>query len=145
MMNTHKNSIGWVTYAASAALAFGIAAQNTRAAAAFTVVVDGLHSPRGLTFAPGAHLYVAEAGSAPGRNSAIDEVVNWATDHASIRTVASGLPSSGSVGADGISAQGNGTIYAIIGESEESDGPGFGHLIKVNTAGQVRCCQRGQP
>jgi len=104
----------------------------------YTVVVGGLHSPRGLTFAPGGRLYVAEAGGAAGHNSAIDEVLNWASNHASLRTVATGLPSTDEVGVDGISALGNGEIFGIIGESEDSDGPGFGHLIKVNPAGKVK-------
>jgi hypothetical protein len=53
--------------------------------------------------------------------------------------VVAGLPSTSDVGVDGISAQGNGGIYGIIGESEDSQGvPGFGHLIKVTTSGSVR-------
>jgi hypothetical protein len=129
---------GRATYAALAALAIGTLA-NQAIASGYTVVVGGLHSPRGLTFAPGGRLYVAEAGGVAGHASAIDEVVNWATDHATLRTVVRGLPSTeGNVGADGISAQGNGDIFAIIAESEQAEGPGFGHLIKVNTAGQVR-------
>lgn len=33
------------------------------AADSFSVVLDGLQSPRGLTFAPGGRLYVAQAGN----------------------------------------------------------------------------------
>ena len=137
MTKFHKKAQSWAVYAAVAGLAIGGMAQAY--ADGFTVVIGGLQSPRGLTFAPGGRLYVAEAGGSAGHESAIDEVVNWATDHATLRTVVSGLPSTAeNVGVDGISALGNGDIYAIIAESEESDGPGFGHLIKVNTAGKMR-------
>jgi len=137
MMYTQLICRGRTACAVLAALALGGLASSSARADGYTVVVGGLHSPRGLTFGPGGRLYVAEAGD-PERGSAIDEVLNPTSDHASLRTVVAGLPSGESVGVDGISAIGNGTIYGIIGESEESNGPCFGHLIKVNVAGGVR-------
>jgi hypothetical protein len=127
----------WVTYAAAATLALG-GLFSKAYGDGFDVVVGGLHSPRGLTFAPGGRLYVAEAGGVEGNNSAIDEVLNPASDHASLRTVASGFASSDEIGVDGISALGNGAIFAITGESEEASGPGFGRLYQVTTSGKVR-------
>jgi hypothetical protein len=115
----------------------------------FQVVADGLHSPRGLTFGPGNRLYVAEAGSgstaqAPiGHDGAIREIVGPASAQPTLRTVISGLPSIGGdgeiLGVAGISAQGNGSIYAIMGESAPAIGdPAFGQLIKVSTDGDLR-------
>jgi hypothetical protein len=124
-------------YAALTALL--LAAGQTVWADGYTVVVDGLHSPRGLAFAPGGRLYAAEAGGTEGHASALAQVLNWSTDHATLRTVVSGLPSTAENGGlDGISALGNGTIYGIITESEQAAGPGFGHLIQMNIGGKVR-------
>jgi len=110
----------------------------------YTIVVGGLNNPRGLTFAPGDRLYVAEAGLGGDSNTgAIDEIVNPQSSHATLRTVVSGLISGGVegevVGVDGISAKGNGGIYAIMAESEEATGlPGLGKLLKVTTSGSVK-------
>jgi len=117
--------------------------------APYEVVADGLHSPRGLTFGPGERLYVAEAGSGGttqvpiGHDGAIREIVGPASAQPTLRTVISGLPSLGDgpeiVGVDGISAQGNGSIYAIMAESAAATGDSaFGKLIKVSTDGDVR-------
>jgi hypothetical protein len=115
----------------------------------YQVVADGLHSPRGLTFGPGGRLYVAEAGSGGtsqdpvGHDGAIREIVRPASAHPTLRTVVSGLASTGDegeiVGVDGISAMGNGSISAIMALSKELTGdPAFGKLIKVSTDGDMR-------
>jgi hypothetical protein len=117
--------------------------------APYQVVADGLHSPRGLTFGPGDRLYVAEAGSGStaqdpiGHDGAIREIVGPASAQPTLRTVISGLPSIGGggeiLGVDGLSAMGNGSIYAIMAESAPAIGdPAFGTLIKVSTGGQMR-------
>lgn len=110
--------------------------------AQFTVVTGGLASPRGLTFGPGGRLYVAQAGSG-GATGKITEIRNPWSSNPAVRDVVVGLPSEGEngefIGVDGISALGNGTVAAIMGESEAAGGPaGFGHLLEVNVAGRVR-------
>lgn len=115
----------------------------------YQVVAGGLHNPRGLTFGPGGRLYVAEAGTGGtaqdpiGHDGAILEVVHPASANPSLRTVIGGLPSVGDegeiVGVDGISAMGNGGIYAIMALSHQITGdPAFGQLIKVSTDGDMR-------
>jgi hypothetical protein len=115
----------------------------------FQVVADGLHSPRGLTFGPGDRLYVAEAGTGGtaqdpvGHDGAIREIVGPASAEPTLRTVVSGLASTGDegeiVGVDGISALGNGSIYAIMALSKPATGdPAFGKLVKVSNAGETR-------
>jgi hypothetical protein len=134
--------MGWAAAAVAATVTFIANGQGV----GYTVVLEGLKSPRGLTFAGaqgpkgnGARLFVAEAGGVEGNNSAIDEVVGWQTDQATKRVVANGFTSSEEVGVDGISALSNGTIYAVTGESEPITGrEGTGHLYKVNTGGGVR-------
>ena len=113
------------------------------AAAPFTVVLDGLQSPRGLAFGPGGRLYVAQAGSG-GNTGAIIEIRNPWAGNPSAKNVASGLPSAGGAGefesVDGISVQGNGGIYAIFGNSSKETGlpAPFGHLVKFSQGGQMR-------
>ena len=111
----------------------------------FTVVADGLLSPRGLTFGPGGRLYVAQAGEGGGTlTSKITEIrYPWLPNPAT-EDVVSGLISLGdegeNVGAAGLSAVGNGTLYAIMELSNA--GTGFpsqlGHLLKVSHGGQIR-------
>ena len=89
-------------------------APATAATPAFQVVASGLHSPRGLAFGPGGGLYVAEAGSGGaggfGLTGSVSEILGASTDHATVRTILSGLPSAGDVegvvGPDGVSVQG---------------------------------------
>ncbi len=118
-------------------------------APAYTVIAGGLHNPRGLTFGPNNRLFVAEAGlggtdtDPVAYNSAIDEIVNPQSSHPTLRTVAFGFPSiltalGDIIGVDGISADGNGEIFAITGESRNSTGNrGFGLLQTVTTSGDV--------
>ena len=76
------------------------------AAGPYTVVLDGLQSPRGLAFGPGGGLYVAQAGSGDNTGK-VTEIRNaWAANPA-VQDVASGLLSFGAEGefesVDGIS------------------------------------------
>lgn len=110
----------------------------------YTVVVGGLNSPRGLTFGPGGRLYVAQAGSG-GANGKISEISNPLASTPVVRDVAIGLISAvhtegEAVGVDGISALGNGNIYAIMALSNEALGfpSPFGHLMQVSQNGQIR-------
>jgi hypothetical protein len=127
------------------------AARSTPAIAAstYTVVVSGLHAPRGLTFGPGDRLYVAEAGlgGTPSNpinfTGAIDEIVNEQTAHATLRTVVSRIASlyaDGDIlGLGGLSAHGNGGIYAIMGESQNATGnSAFGQLLKATNGGNAK-------
>lgn len=141
-----------VAIAATAIMATIVAAPVGAAAPPFTVVAGGLHSPRGLTFGPGGRLYVAQAGDGSGQpgvdglshTGAITEIIDPAGASPSTRTVIDGLASYGalgdSVGVDGISAFGNGGIYAIMGESPNVPGlPKIaGALVKVSTDGYSR-------
>lgn len=116
------------------------------AAAQFTVVLGGLQNPRGLTFGPGGRLYVAQAGS--GGATATGKITEirypWRTNP-SVRDVVSGLisittPEGDFVSVAGLSAIGNGTVYAAMEVSNA--GTGFpsllGHLLKVSQGGQIR-------
>src|SRR5258708_3865555 len=63
----------------------------------FTVVTEGLHSPRGLAFGPGDILYVAQAGDADHAGSIV-EIRNSMSQHPSYRTVISEVASLGGEG-----------------------------------------------
>ena len=115
------------------------------AAGLFTVIANGLEAPRGLTFGPGGRLYVAQAGSG-GSSGKITEIYNPGSANPTTRDVVTGLISLQSSEGDvivvsGLSAIGNGTIYAIMGESNAGTGGGatrLGHLLKVSQGGQIR-------
>jgi hypothetical protein len=110
----------------------------------YSVVVNGLTSPRGLTFGPGGRLYVAQAGSG-GPTGKISEIANpWAATPVA-RDLVTGLISAvhtegEAVGVDGISALGNGNIYAIMALSNNALGfpSRFGHLLQITQAGLIR-------
>jgi len=111
----------------------------------FTVVANGLQDPRGLTFGPGGRLYVAQAGAggatATGKISEIR--YPWLANPA-IHDVVTGLISitvnGQAVSVAGLSAIGNGTIYAAMEASNSATGfPSLlGHLLKVSQGGQIR-------
>jgi hypothetical protein len=129
----------------AALLSTALLATAAYAEDAYTVVVAGLQSPRGLTTAPGGRLYVAQAGSG-GNTGKITEIRNYWTGSPATRDVVTGLVSIGGdgefVGVDGISADSNGNIHAIMAESNsgvpELGTSQLGHLLKLNTAGAVR-------
>jgi hypothetical protein len=129
-----------------------------------TTVATGLNNPRGLTFGPGGRLYVAEAGLGAGNGSggaaegvgytgSISEIQGVQSGHPTLRRIVTGLPSSAFdpedvVGPDGISALGNGDIFAIMAFSASgigSEHPGefispalaaqFGQLLKISQSG----------
>jgi len=103
-----------------------------------TTVATGLNNPRGLTFGPGGRLYVAEAGLGAGNGSggaaegvgytgSISEIQGVQSGHPTLRRIVTGLPSSAFdpedvVGPDGISALGNGDIFAIMAFSASGIG-----------------------
>jgi hypothetical protein len=110
----------------------------------FTVVLDGLQSPRGLAFGPAGRLYVAQAGN--GGNTGKISVIRypWLASPQTSDLV-TGLPSFGDsedgfVGPAGLSAMGDGTLYAVVETPAPPDLPQApaGHLIKVSQGGQVR-------
>jgi glucose/arabinose dehydrogenase len=116
------------------------------AAGQFTVVLDNLQNPRGLTFGPGGRLYVAQAGS--GGATATGKITEirypWRQNPA-VHDVVTGLisvgtPEGGIVSVAGLSAIGNGSLYAAMELSNA--GTGFrsrlGHFLKVSQAGQIR-------
>lgn len=111
---------------------------------AYTIIASGLHNPRGLDFGPGDRLYVAEAGLGGGNNSTIDEIRNPQSTHPTLTIIASGFPSFNNVegdviGVSGLSAHGNGGIYAVTGESTEATGiANLGKLFKVTPSGQMK-------
>lgn len=115
------------------------------AAGPFTVVANGLQNPRGLTFGPGGRLYVAQAGAGGATlTGKITEIrYPWQANPA-IHDVVTGLISvtdnGQAVSAAGLSANGNGTIYAAMEASNAATGfPSLlGHLLKVSQDGQIR-------
>lgn len=133
-----RHPYGWL-------FATALVAGSANAQDAYTVVASGLQSPRGLTAAPGGRLYVAQAGSG-GHTGAITEIRQYWTSSPATRDVVTGLLSIGGdgefVGVDGISADNNGNVRAIMAESEsgvpESSPSALGHLIRLNAAGVVR-------
>src|SRR5216683_5617205 len=115
------------------------------AAGPFTVVADGLQNPRGLAFGPGGRLYVAQAGS--GGATATGKITEirypWLANPA-VHDVVTGLISVGkestAVSVAGLSAIGNGTLYAAIEVSNAATRfpSRLGHLLKVSQGGQIR-------
>lgn len=111
----------------------------------FTVVADGLESPRGLTFGPGGMLYVAQAGEGGATfTGKVTEIrYPWLPSPA-VQDLVTGLISVGkegeSVSVAGLSAVGNGTLYAAMELSNA--GTGFtsqlGHILKFSQGGQTR-------
>ena len=131
-------------YSHTALLATALLAFPAFADDPYTVVASGLRSPRGLTTAPGGRLYVAQAGTG-GNSGKITEIRDYWTSSPTTRDVVTGLISIGDegefVGVDGISADSNGNMYAIMALSNSGVPIGptlLGHLLKVNTAGAVR-------
>ncbi len=113
------------------------------AADPFTVVADGLQSPRGLTFSPGGRLYVAQTGNG-GTSGKITEIRYPSSPNPATHDLVTGLVSLGLgegefIGVSGLSAIGDGTIYAAMSLANALTFPSrFGHLIKVSQGGQVR-------
>lgn len=112
------------------------------AAQQYTVVVQGLSSPRGLTFGPDGSLYVAQAGSG-GNTGKITKIDNPYAASPTTSDILTGLISFKEgpgeyVGVDGISALGNGNIYSIMGVSSHAGSFPLGHLLKVSQGGQIR-------
>ncbi len=111
----------------------------------FTVVLDGLQSPRGLSFGPGGRLYVGQSGNG-GTSGKITEIRSPWEANPNTKDLVTGLPSIGDggggfAGPNGISVIGNGTIYAIMGTiyTDPPTPPGLqGHLLKASQGGQVR-------
>ena len=134
---------------ATALLALTLAPPVGAITPAYTVVAGGLHNPRGLTFGPDGRLYIAEAGTGGvigyGFDGAIHEIRNPGAATPVMTTVVSGLLSMGGFGngdvggVDGISAHGNGGLFAIMGSSTDASGlAGAGQLLKVNPGGHVK-------
>jgi len=100
-------------------LALALAATPS-AESPFTVIADNLLSPRGLTFGPNGGLLVAQAGMG-GNSGRISEIRDLWAPTPQIRDIVTGLISVGDegefVGVDGISAHGEGGIYAIMAGS----------------------------
>ena len=120
-----------------------VAGASAHEADPFTVVADGLQSPRGLTFGPGGRLYVAQAGSGASDGKITEIRYPW-LPHSPTRDLVTGIISLGDegefVGVAGLSAIGNGNIYAIMDLSNAATGfpSRLGHLIKVSLGGQIR-------
>jgi len=120
-----------------------LASLPTLAVAQYTVVLDHLNSPRGLSFGPDGSLYVAQAG-AGGDTGKITKIADPYAANPTATDILTGLISVGEVapnqyvGVDGISALGNGNIYSIMAVSSHEGPAPLGHLLKVSQGGQVR-------
>src|SRR5438094_6409100 len=118
-----------------------------KAEATITEVVGGLHSPRGLAFAPGGQLFVAQTGDDTVAGSII-EIPSPMAIRPIVRTIVSGLPVIGDpeegefLGVRGISVFGNGRnfgLYAIMAVDPQQTGdPPFGNLLRVDYRNQVQ-------
>src|SRR5215813_7311076 len=111
------------------ALTIGLAA-SAIAQSAITEVIGGLHSPRGLAFGPGGHLYVAQTGDDTISGSII-EILNPMSKHPNVRTIVSDLAVTGDpeegefLGVSGLSVFGQGKnfgLYAIMAVDPEQTG-----------------------
>src|SRR5437867_11771417 len=106
-------------------VALAVSAVSASAADPYTIVLGGLRSPRGLSFGPGGLLYVAQAGSG-GTSGKVTEIRYPWGPSPQTRDVVTGLISIGDegefVGADGVSALGNGGIYVIMALSNKGLG-----------------------
>jgi hypothetical protein len=138
----------------------GIPARHATAQAAMEVVAQGLDNPRGITLGEDGALYVAEAGrggaepcvSGPeggqvcyGASGAITRIANGRQER-----IVSGLPSiageegAAAIGPVDVSVRPNGGLFALIGLGAPPaaraalgpEGPNFGQLIRVTSAGQ---------
>jgi hypothetical protein len=113
--------------------------------AGISVVLAGLHGPRGLAFGPGDNLYIAEAGD-DSHTGSIIQVPNATSKNATAHTIVDNLPVVGDegefLGVDGISVLGRGTntsIYAIMALSPQATGnDAFGNLFSVDSRGSVQ-------
>jgi hypothetical protein len=107
---------------------------------AYTVVADHLANPRGLTFGPGGRLYVAQAGSGDHTGTITEINLKKGTATDLVTGLISGSNEGEVLGVSGLSALGNGTLYAIMGLSNSATGfeSEFGHLLKVNPSGHVK-------
>ena len=146
-------SRGGIALCSGAGLALLLLAGVSEAAVGDVVVVaDGLHSPRGLDFAPNGQLFVAEAGDeADGYSETglVSRVDYWLGAQYSRVPVLTGLPTYGDVGPADVSFAGmkayvpiglgtdannrdalSGAKKALLG-SLISFNPGFGNLKKV--------------
>jgi hypothetical protein len=140
---TMKNFVKSISRSASVlsllamVLALAPVSSNAKPRHSINVVVDGLHSPRGLSMGAGNTLYAAQAGDAENLGSII-EIRNSMSNNATYRTVASNLLRVGGdgefLGVSGISVLSTGrnqNIYAIMGISPGEGGdPLFGSLLR---------------
>jgi hypothetical protein len=131
---------------AGAALVAALVAPATALASdpPYTVVADGLHSPRGLDFGPGGILYAAESGDAT-HGGAVLTIVDSASQHPTVRTIVDDLPKIGDegefIGIDGISVLGRGTnqrIYGVFGLAPQITGSAdFGRVVTIDRTGDL--------
>jgi glucose/arabinose dehydrogenase len=141
-MNTRKKTMRPLV-PALLGLSLAVLGVTVQAGPPFTVVADGLANPRGITFAPGGRLYVAQAGTGD-HTGKISEIKDPTSTSPTLRDVVTGLLSIGGenpgefVGVDGLSALGNGNVAAIMAESElgGQDSPA-GHLLRFNPSGHI--------
>ena len=116
----------------------------SKAPGTMSVVIDGLHSPRGLSMGPGNILYVAQAGDMDTLGSII-EIRDSMSNNATYRTILGDVPVVGDegefIGLGGISVLARGknqSIYAIMGIFPDAGGdPLFGSLLRVGFKGSV--------
>ena len=142
MNRSTKSFLGLFCFISLVAIGLGPGSAVNGQGPGFTVVAEGLHSPRGLAFGPGDILYVAQAGDAT-HNGSIIELRNSMSQHPTSRTIVSQVATIGEegefIGLAGISVLGRGAnqgIFAIMGASPQATGDNsFGSLLKVRLDG----------
>jgi hypothetical protein len=111
----------------------------------YTVVLDGLQSPRGLAFNWEGALFVSQVGSG-GSTGVITEIPDPWRSHPSAIDVVTGLPSladggGGFAGVSGLSVGWDGAIYAAMGLVYLTPPPTvspLGDLLRVSRGGHVK-------
>jgi sugar lactone lactonase YvrE len=143
MLHDEEPHMKLISHLLRTALLALLASTPAMAAPQYTVVADHLVSPRGLAFTPNGRLYVAQAGNG-GMSGKITQITKPASEDPIIRDVVTGLISLGDegefIGVSGLSANGAGTLYAIMSLSNAGAVPHsrLGYLMQVNPAGRTR-------
>jgi hypothetical protein len=139
--NSMKLARGFITGLMGAAFSMS---QVIAAEVPYSIILDGLQNPRGLTFDREGSLYVSQVGSG-GNTGVITEIPDPWRVHPSAVDIVTNLPSvadggGGFAGVSGLSVGPEGTLYAIMGLVYAAPPPTqspLGDLLSINRHGRV--------